>query len=119
LQPPTIEIRPPALIHALFNEAVIPAACTPKRIPKQGEHIPHVLPRLLVRSHEGAMTGISISYKCATVVNELGSQGIEVDVPHELKEIGILFTEDRLVAILEERTMTPISLVETNSIPGE
>jgi hypothetical protein len=65
------------------------------------------------------MTGISISYKCATVVNELGSQGIEVDVPHELKEIGILFTEDRLVAILEERTMTPISLVETNSIPGE
>ncbi len=48
-----------------------------------------------------------------------GSQGIEVDVPYQLQQVGLLFHQDGLVPILEEMAGPLVAPIEAPGVPGE
>ena len=61
--------------------------------------------------------GIFIEHiQCA---DYFGSKGIEVDVPYQFQQIGLLFHQDGLVPILEEVAGPLVAPIETPGVPCE
>ena len=53
------------------------------------------------------------------VGNDAGPQRIEMDVPQELLQVGLLLTDDGLVTVLEKVAAAPVPSVETGDIAGK
>jgi hypothetical protein len=51
------------------------------------------------------------------VFHQAGTQRIEVNVSDKLKQIGIFFTQDGLVAVLKELTVPAVAAIESDRIP--
>lgn len=65
------------------------------------------------------MTSIREGVQGIQIGNQLGAEGIEVDVAHQLQEIGILLAEDGLVSVLEERAESSVAPIVGDGIARE
>ena len=51
--------------------------------------------------------------------NQLGSQRIQMNVPHQLEQIGIFLAQDRFVAVLKQVSMASMAPVEACGASGQ
>jgi hypothetical protein len=79
----------------------------------------HGLPRARRSPEQRGMTAPGVPIERGQVLDQAGAQGIEVNVTHELKEVGFLFDQDRLVSVLKEMSRPPMASIEADRIAGE
>ena len=65
------------------------------------------------------MAAPKIPFQVPYVLNQSGSEGIQVDVPNEFLEINVFITDDRFKAILEEMAMAAMAKVIADGIAGQ
>ena len=53
------------------------------------------------------------------VRHQAGPEGVQVEVPHELQEVRLLLTNDRLVPVLEQMAHPAVAAIEGPAIAGE
>ena len=60
-----------------------------------------------------------VSPKGAEVRHKAGAEGVEVDVAYQILEAGLLLTNNRFIAVLEEVSGTSVPVVKAAGIPGK
>lgn len=62
------------------------------------------------------MTAIAVGAQLSEVVHDSSPDRIEVNVPDQFLEIGILLADNRRVPVLKKVSMTPVPAIETDRI---
>jgi hypothetical protein len=52
------------------------------------------------------------------ILYDSSPERIQVNVSHQLQQIGIFLAQDGFITILEEMPMPPITMIEKNGISG-
>jgi hypothetical protein len=60
-----------------------------------------------------------VSVELFHVANHAGTNRIQVDVTHQLQQIGVLLAQNRFVTILEEHAVSTATAVESYSVAGQ
>ena len=109
------------LINALGNKLTVASPGRTNRFAKIGQHGFYILPRLNAFAHEHPMTAKWIVPQRIHIRNQFGSQRIQMDVPHQFKQIGIFLAQDqdRFVPILKQVPMASMTAVEAYGMAGQ
>lgn len=65
------------------------------------------------------MAGPGILVELVHVLNHRGAQGIEVDVAHQLKQVGIVLAGQGFVAVLKKVSGALMATVEADGMAGQ
>jgi hypothetical protein len=65
------------------------------------------------------MATVAILAELLEVPDNTGPKWVEVDVAHQLEQIGVFFTKKRLAPVLEELTMSAMATIELLCMAGQ
>jgi len=118
-QPPALELRAPALRHALRYEGPVggprPAGPGGEVREDRGRR----LPRAGRPSHERAVPTPGVPVERREGGDHAGAERVQVEVADEFEQVPVLLHHDRFVAVLEEVAGPLVPAVERASVPGE
>lgn len=80
------------------------------------QHFPCFLPGAFHNTQKGRMPAPRIFLQCLKATHQTSSQWIEVNITHQLKEVGIFFTNNRFITILKQVPDTFIPIIERHGI---
>ena len=83
----------------------------PEPLRTSREDIFRIEPPSVTPSHKRGMTRVRIRIKGIKVRDQMCAED-EMDIADQLKEIGFLFAEDRLIAILKQMARSLMTFVE-------
>ena len=113
------ELRSPPAADPVGDEALVPADRLACSVPELAQDGPDILPRAVFPPHEGRMSRPRIPPQFCHIPNEARPEWIQMNVPGDLQEILLFLTDDRLVAVLEQVAIPPVSPVEIDDVAGE
>jgi hypothetical protein len=113
------EILPPALGRPLGHKGPVGLVCPPWPCPEGGEDIRDILPGPGPRPQHSAVTAVGVARQRGDVRDQPRTEGVQVDVAHQLLEVAVFLTDDRFVAVLEEIPVPAMAAVEPDRVAGE
>ena len=70
-------------------------------------------------AHDNPMPGKWVLSQRIHIDNEFGPQWIQMDVTHQLQQVGVFLTQYGFIPVLKQVTGTPVTSVETNGVAGQ
>jgi hypothetical protein len=64
------------------------------------------------------MATIRILAQAIIILNKSGAQRIEMDIPYQFKQIGVLLAQNGFIAVLKKVPATPVSFIIIPSVAG-
>jgi len=92
---------------------------TPRVAAESPKNICYRLPRLRDSSEECCVAAPRIAIERPQVRYDARTEGIEMEVPYELKQVGFLFYHNGFVPILEKMSGAMVAPIEGPSITSE
>jgi len=83
------------------------------------EHVIHILPVISFLPKNKAMTTIFVSSQPRIILNDMGPQRIEMDVPNQFRKIRLFLAKYGFIPVLEKLSMATMSMVKGHSITGQ
>ncbi len=53
------------------------------------------------------------------VLDQLGTQGVQVDIAHQFQQVAVFLAKDGLVSILKDMIMAAMAAIELTGLPRE
>ena len=104
--PPPHKLRPLPQGYAFLDVITIPPPGNGTAVPKPGRYRTERLPIVILPAHQIAVADKPKSVQFLKTVYNLGPDGVQMDIAHQLLEIGIFLAKDELVAVLERMAAT-------------
>jgi hypothetical protein len=91
----------------------------PCSLPEELQDPKDILGFVLMISHDYGVAAVRIPVKFRHFLNQAGPDRVEMDIPHQFQEVGILFGDDALIAILKEVPFAGVAAVMPNSVSSQ
>lgn len=119
LQATTLQLGTTPLCGAGRDELLVGLARISLARPKLTDYLLDRLPAPGNPSQKRGVSTPQIAAQCSEVAHNPGTQGIQVDVPHQLQAVGVLLNQNGFVAVLKEMAMPPVPSIEIAGIPSQ
>lgn len=101
------------------DEFTVSAPGSPDTASEFRKHELEVLRRRDDIAHQARVPSPWIPVQFLNGLHESGTNGVEMKVAYELKEVSFLLHENRLEAILHEMTLTVVAAIEERRVPTQ
>jgi hypothetical protein len=109
----------PAVQDAVLDEHSIPYPRRPCGSPEESQYRVRILRRKSAISHQDAVPTPGIMVKRSHVFDETGAKGVEMNVTHQLEQIGFFLADDGFITVLKEVPGAAVAAVERDRVAGQ
>ena len=118
-QAPALQVRPPALRDARGHEGAIGRA-GPAGLPREPrQDVGRCLPGAGHAAAKGGVACPGVALQLPQLANEAPAERVEMDVAHQLQQVGVLLDDDGSVPVLEEAAHPLVPAIEGSGVAGE